>query len=55
MINVNELVVGDLIKYQECVSVIFLGVDDEKVILQDDVLGEIRVLKEIFEKNYSPL
>lgn len=55
MVKVNELEIGDLIKYQEGVSVIFLGVIDDKVVLKDDVIGEIKVLKEIFEKNYSPL
>lgn len=55
MLNVKELESGDIIQYQEGCSVVFVGVEDDKVIINDDVLGEIKVLKTIFEKNYSPL
>lgn len=55
MIRVSDLEIGDIIKYEDGISVIFLGEDSEKVILEDDVLGEIKVLKTIFEQNYSPL
>jgi hypothetical protein len=55
MINVKELESGDIVQYQKGLSVIFIGVIDDKVILHDDVIGEIKILKNIFESNYSYL
>lgn len=55
MVNLNEIENGDILKYQENCTVIFKGFEDDKVILIDDFLGEIKVLKSIVEKHYSTL
>lgn len=55
MIKVNELNSGDIVQYQDGIQVVFIGEEGEKVIIKDDVLGEIKILKTIFEKNYSYL
>lgn len=55
MLKVNELSKGDVIQYQDGIQVVFISVEDDKVIIQDDVLGEIKILKTIFEKHYSVL
>lgn len=55
MLNLNELVEGDILKYQENYTVIFKRIENDKVILVDDVIGEIKVLKSIVEQHYMHL
>lgn len=53
MINVKDVKRGDQLVYNDNFYVTFVCVIDDKVVVNDPVLGEIKVLISIFEKNYS--
>jgi len=53
MVKVSEVKKGDTLIYDKSFKVTFLRVEGDKVIIKDPVLGELKVLVDIFEKHYS--
>lgn len=52
MVDSNVLKEGDVLEYSG-VYVKFVELKNDMVIIEDPELGEMNILKDIFEKNYS--
>lgn len=52
MVDSNVLKKGDILEYSG-IYVKFVEVKGDMVIIEDPELGEMNILKDIFEKNYS--
>lgn len=53
MVKLEDVKHGDTLVYDNDFFVTFLHVEDDKVVVNDPVLGDLKVLISIFEKNYS--
>lgn len=53
MVKIEDLSINDELIYDEKYTVVYLGIKDNKVVIRDPVVGELKILKEIFESNYT--